>query len=60
MGCPPFIAASNSPSSFSLESWEGHVDPSITSEGLSGEQEKDNKLLRVKGTGNCKDYGRCG
>lgn len=24
-GLPPFIAASNSPSSFSLEPWEGHV-----------------------------------
>lgn len=35
-------------------------EPSMTSEGLSGEQEEDDKLLRVKGTGNCKDYGHCG
>lgn len=32
----------------------------MTSEGLSGEQDKDNKLLRVKGTENCKDCGHCG
>lgn len=35
-------------------------EPSMTSEGLSGEQEEDNKWLSVKGTGNCKDYGHCG
>ena len=33
---------------------------SMTPEGLSGEHEKDNKLLRVKGTENCKDYGHRG
>lgn len=30
---------------------------SMTSEGLPGEQEKDSKLLRVKGTENYKDCG---